>query len=130
MLNSSSKRDLRVLRPLYRVELSPSRTMESFTEGKRLFLGLVGRAGFAYGMACPSEDIEYDAVLLNGKEPSHADFHVGYRHWKEQLQRGWGIRRARRFDVASSALSQDLQLGGMGGGDASADRSSSAAISP
>ena len=30
------------------------------------------------------------------------------------------------FDVASSALSQDLQLGGMGGGDASADRSSSA----
>ncbi len=34
------------------------------------------------------------------------------------------------FDLASSALSQDLQLGGMGGGDASADRSSSAAISP
>jgi|APEBP8051073352_1049397.scaffolds.fasta_scaffold38618_1 hypothetical protein len=82
--------------------------MESSTEGKRLFLGLVGRAGFAYGVARPSEDIEYDAVLLNGKEPSHADFHVGYRHWKEQLRRGWGIRRARRFDVASSALSQDL----------------------
>lgn len=83
MLNSSSNRDFRVLRPLYRVELSPSRTMESSTEGKRLLLGLVGRAGFAYGMARPSEDIEYDDPSLKEEEPIHDDFNLGHRYRQE-----------------------------------------------
>lgn len=42
-----------------------------------------------YGMARPSENIEYDVSLLKGKEPSHADFHIGCRHWEEQLQCCW-----------------------------------------
>ncbi|MBB4294275.1 hypothetical protein GGE16_006375, partial [Rhizobium leguminosarum] len=30
-----------------------------------------------YGMARPSEDIEYDVLFLKGKEQSHADFYLG-----------------------------------------------------
>lgn len=40
-----------------------------------------------YGMARPSENIEYDVSLLKGKEPSHADFHIGCRHWKERFRK-------------------------------------------
>ncbi|MBB4546242.1 hypothetical protein GGE59_006893, partial [Rhizobium leguminosarum] len=29
-----------------------------------------------YGMARPSEDIEYDVLFLKGKEQSHADFYL------------------------------------------------------
>lgn len=40
-------------------------------------------------MARPSEDIEYNASVLKGKEPSHANIDIGYRHREEQLQRCW-----------------------------------------
>jgi hypothetical protein len=43
-----------------------------------------------YGMARPSEDIEYDVLFLKGKEQNHADFYLGHRHREEQLQRCWG----------------------------------------
>ena len=58
--------------------------MENWTEFAKI-------SGFYVdsGMARPSEDIEYDVLLLKGKEPSHAYFHFGYRHREEQLQRYW-----------------------------------------
>ena len=50
---------------------------------------LTNGANVNYGMARPSENIEYDVSLLKGKEPGHADFHIGYRHREEQLQCRW-----------------------------------------
>lgn len=40
-----------------------------------------------YGMARPSENIEYDVSSLKEEEPDHDDFDTWHRHRKEQLQR-------------------------------------------
>lgn len=36
--------------------------------------------GVDYGMARPSEDIEYDDPSLREEEPIHDDFNFGYRY--------------------------------------------------
>jgi hypothetical protein len=36
-----------------------------------------------YGMARPSEDIEYDVPSLEEEEPDYDDFDTGHRHRKE-----------------------------------------------
>jgi hypothetical protein len=47
----------------------------------------IEKLSVGYGMARPSENIEYDVSSLKEEEPDHDDFDTWHRHRKEQLQR-------------------------------------------
>lgn len=66
-----------------------------------------GREGVDYGMARPSEDIEYDDPSLKEEELIHDDFNFGHRYRQKQLQRCW-CRRPRCGECPANDAAADV----------------------